>query len=355
MKRLEYIDALRGWAIIGVVASHSHQMFGNLSQLVKIVASNGAMGVRLFFIISALTIFITVDKKKQDTKELTSNFFIKRFLRIAPMYYLAIIYYIISNWFFLQKIDYEGIFSNLFFVHGLFPKTINSFVPGGWSITVEMFFYCLIPLIIRKINNLNNAVSFFIITCILRYIGIYITKRLLGDDGINGEFLYLFFPNQLPVFAIGIILYYLIIKKESINISPVNLISLVILMIISLMFKYYNLLLQEHLLFAYTFAVLIIFMSKKKIVLLDNKLIRFIGKISFSVYIIHFIVLFWLQRFNLTTIYQGSSTINFFIYFLLTLILSSAISYLTYEFVEKPFQKLGKKLTSNQEKPIFEK
>jgi len=31
------------------------------------------------------------------------------------------------------------------FVHGFHPQTINSVVPGGWSIAVEMTFYAVFP------------------------------------------------------------------------------------------------------------------------------------------------------------------------------------------------------------------
>lgn len=270
MKRLDYIDALRGWAILGVLVAHASQSVGALSEKISAFVKYGPMGVRLFFLISALTIFITLDKKKDIKEERVNYFFLKRFLRIAPMYYLAIIYYSITSLIFYQQIDFKGLFSNLFFVHGLWPDTINTYVPGGWSITVEIFFYCLIPFIIRKINNLNQAVSFLIISYIFRFIAIYLTRRLIGNEGINGEFLYLFFPNQLPIFAVGIILYFVIIKKETIEISPINLISLALLMFISIIFQYYNLVFDGAQMFAYTFFILTVFMSKKKTILLDN-------------------------------------------------------------------------------------
>lgn len=313
------------------------------------------MGVRLFFIISALTIFITLNNKKQDKQERINFFFIKRLFRIAPMYYLAIIYYIIIGLIFYSRIDYINVISNLFFVHGLSPETINSFVPGGWSITVEMFFYCLIPFIITRINNLNNAVTFLVISFLFRFVSIYLTRRLIGNEGINGEFLSLFFPSQLPVFALGIILYFIIIKQEKIKISIYNVLALVLLATISLTFKYYNLIFVDYLLFSYAFSVLIIIMSKVKIILLDNCITRFIGKISYSLYIIHFIVIFWLTKYHFNSLLQGSSSVNFWLFLLITIILSSVISYVTYLLIEKPFQNLGKKIISKQQKLIFDK
>jgi hypothetical protein len=46
--RLSYIDALRGYAILGVIAVHSSQLFPTLEWPVRALADQGARGVQLF-------------------------------------------------------------------------------------------------------------------------------------------------------------------------------------------------------------------------------------------------------------------------------------------------------------------
>src|SRR5262249_1766145 len=49
MKRLAYIDALRGYAILGVMVVHSAQLIPDLSAPWRALTNQGARGVQLFF------------------------------------------------------------------------------------------------------------------------------------------------------------------------------------------------------------------------------------------------------------------------------------------------------------------
>ena len=358
MKRIDFIDSLRGWAILGVIAVHTLQVSGNINSnnIIITIAKNGGLGVWLFFIVSAFTIFMTLDKKRNlPKKKVVTDFFIKRILRIAPMYYLAIIYYTCLGLFFYNRIPVLDIITNIFFVHGFSPQTINNLVPGGWSITVEMTFYGIVPFILYKIKNLNQAFLFLNIAFIIRVSAIIITAKIIDENALNTEYISLFFPAQLPVFSMGIILYFIVIKQESIkDISKSSYILLSILSIISI-FLPKNLFHQNYILFSYLFFGIAVLMSKKRILLLDNKFFQMVGRISYSLFIIHFIVIFWLVKFNLNILYHDSPTINFLLFFLLTVSISSAISYITYELIEKQFQNIGKKIILAQEKPIFNK
>ena len=51
--RYAYIDAIRGYAILLVIAVHSSQYFSDLPDAVRTLADQGARGVQLFFVASA--------------------------------------------------------------------------------------------------------------------------------------------------------------------------------------------------------------------------------------------------------------------------------------------------------------
>lgn len=103
--RLDFLDALRGWAILGVFITHCGSLVqynGIFSPLV----SQAGYGVQLFFMISAFTIFYTLDHAKNTEKSIYVNFYIKRLFRIAPIYWLGIILYTL---FFLITIEIQPV------------------------------------------------------------------------------------------------------------------------------------------------------------------------------------------------------------------------------------------------------
>jgi len=76
LNRLDWLDALRGWAVLGVAAVQ--------------------YAVQLFFFISALTISITYEAhiaKFGKTFRAQFSWFLKRFFRIDPLYYIAPCFY----------------------------------------------------------------------------------------------------------------------------------------------------------------------------------------------------------------------------------------------------------------------
>lgn len=66
-KRLRFIDALRGYAILGVIIVHVSQKV-ELGAFFKLILTQGQMGVQLFFIMSAYTMFFTLDYRKGKEK-----------------------------------------------------------------------------------------------------------------------------------------------------------------------------------------------------------------------------------------------------------------------------------------------
>ena len=96
--KLDYVDALRGMAILAVVLVHCDQHGTNVFPTIfHSIFSNGAMGVQLFYVRSAFTLFRSCDRRGGRELYPNRNFFIRRFFRIAPMYWLGIAYYLWQN------------------------------------------------------------------------------------------------------------------------------------------------------------------------------------------------------------------------------------------------------------------
>lgn len=359
MKNLRYIDALRGFAVLGVLMVHCSK-FGanNYPYLLANIFDNGAMGVQLFYIVSAFTLLLSVSHRSNQEQNPTTNFFIRRFFRIAPLYYLAVVYYLYQDGlgprFWLGDMDHittGNIISNFFFVHGVYPYWINSIVPGGWSISVEMFFYCLIPILVRYIKNLNSSLCFLAVALTLKTILDFGFSffPFISDTNLWNSFLYFYFPAQLPVFAVGFILFYLL-KQD--KFEPINfkvLLWLAVALLAQFMLDFNS----RHLIFSFVYLVLAFALSHFEPSLLVNRATRYLGKISFSMYLVHFAILHWMEKFGLLDIIDSTSNshsmANYALRFSILLFFSVIASSITFYLIEKPFQLVGKKIISKLE------
>src|SRR5277367_555595 len=88
MKRIPQLDAVRGLAVLAVFV-HNTDIYPSLH--LGLIARNGWMGVDLFFVLSGLLITeVLIDTKKSEGY--FKNFYIRRCLRIWPLYYSAILF-----------------------------------------------------------------------------------------------------------------------------------------------------------------------------------------------------------------------------------------------------------------------
>jgi peptidoglycan/LPS O-acetylase OafA/YrhL len=366
--KLKYIDALRGLAIMGVLIVHCGQHGRNegLPTVIQSIILNGAHGVQLFYVASAFTLFLTLANRRAPEKYPWFNFFIRRFFRIAPMYYLGICYYLWQDGFGARywlgdadRITTFNILSNFFFVHGFNPYWITSLVPGGWSIAVEMFFYCLIPLLFLKIRTAQQAFLFVLITLFARALLQFLFNRfpLIGHERLWIEYLYMYFPSQLPVFALGILFYFVVKDDYRLSVSP--MVILVSFFILIAQFVGVPLL-PNHFLFSIAFVVLAVALSKYEFKLFVNPIFIYIGKVSYSMYLVHFAVLFWLDHFNFVDFLQITdpfhAMMNYGIRLFVLTILTVAISSFFYRTIELPLQHIGRKLIykiNNRSSPAF--
>ncbi|HWV80394.1 MAG TPA: acyltransferase [Hyphomicrobiaceae bacterium] len=167
-KHHAYVDALRGWAIFAVLIVHTSQHVPGIEARAFWIAEEGARGVQLFFVASALTLMLSW--RSRDDGALP--FYIRRFFRIAPMFWLAIVgYYLLRGadrgFWAPGGLTWWHISLTAAFLHGWHPATITSVVPGGWSIAVEMTFYAIFPLLIVWCSTLQKACLAFVISLAL--------------------------------------------------------------------------------------------------------------------------------------------------------------------------------------------
>lgn len=126
------IQILRAFACLIVLQLH---LFGRLFYL------NGSLGVDLFFIISGYIIASSVSRLPDDKRPVL--FFINRFSRVAPYYYLlTILYYIVVILFKAESFNLNRLVGSILFI----PHKGDPVLGLGWSLVHEVFFYSFIAL-----------------------------------------------------------------------------------------------------------------------------------------------------------------------------------------------------------------
>lgn len=355
--KFKYIDSLRGLAVLAVIMVHCSQLgdSDHIPKKLMSIFSNGDKGVQLFFIASAFTLFLSLNYRNENSSK---NFFIKRFFRIAPMYYFAICYYLLQEGFGarywlgdINHISFINIFSNITFTHGFCPYWINSLVPGGWTIAVEMLFYCFVPFLFKMIKNINHAFYFVLISLVVRIIFNYFLFRtpLINSEYLWQSFLFFYFPNQLPVFSLGILLYFMIFNEKRIELNFI--IPFLFSIFILLQLVGYDLF-PKHFTFGVAFLLLAKALSQYEFKLFVNPVTVYLGKISFSMYLVHFAVIYWLNEFNFISYFSNDISsfqiLNFITRYILIVVLTVIISTFFYNIIELPTQRIGKKLILNK-------
>jgi peptidoglycan/LPS O-acetylase OafA/YrhL len=354
--RYAYIDALRGYAILMVIAVHSSQYVSDLSPVVRTLADQGARGVQLFFVASALTLCLSW-KARHDG---APSFYIRRFFRIAPMYYLCLPLFLYLQGFGPSASAPDGlgvrhIIMALTFTHGFMPDTITSVVPGSWSIADEMIFYAVFPLLIGAL--FRARLSTMIVVVIAVTWGCHIIQRNLyslvahnitdpQQAALWGMFLYLGFINQLPCFLLGMLVFKWLSEERRVPFPYFFVIGSVIVAV-WIAFNPHGVPLLGRLSlpvqYGAVFAAFALGVSRWQPWFLVNPVIGWIGKVSYSGYLVHLAVL------SSIPIPHDTLTQAFLTVASITLAISSA----TFLCIEQPFNRLGHRVIARSRSRLF--
>jgi peptidoglycan/LPS O-acetylase OafA/YrhL len=104
--------------------------------------------------------------------------------------------------------------ANFLFVHGFYPPAHNYIVPGGWSIGTEMAFYLCFPILFLMFKKISErGMAQFLILSALMICAYYFIENWYttwaGTLVERNNFIYYNLLNQLPVFMLGILAYFL--------------------------------------------------------------------------------------------------------------------------------------------------
>jgi peptidoglycan/LPS O-acetylase OafA/YrhL len=370
--KLGYIDCLRGYAVLMVIATHTTHAFTALPYPVHSLASFGWHGVQLFFLASSVTLMMSAHNERARTGGINlRNFYIRRFLRIAPMYYLAAAFY----WLYWPpaETDLTQLLTTLTFTNDWHPVTTPTtgawmVVPGGWSISAEFAFYFLFPLFAAVATTVPRTALILLSVLVLgAVVNSMYFPQLAGRYGVGptNNFLYYWPLNQAPVFVVGALSFLAIrnldahpdgraaqLLRRWSGLSIALALGLVLL-VAKGPFDYSHHLrwapaIPQYLAASVAMALFIVAMSQARRSMLINPVVAAIGKVSFSIYLLHFAVIGLIREypdlFRLRS--EGWTAIAAFAgVAALVTVVSYIVSRVTYALVEEPFIRYAKHLT----------
>ena len=270
---------------------------------------------------------------------------LRRFFRIAPLFYILIIF----TYFYNPAgftFDWKSILANVLFIFNLFPghSYQTSLVLAGWTIGVEVIFYILFPFVFKRVDNIYKAIVFCIFSIILAHVFLAIIPILVNDWKNYNMYSII---SRLPIFTFGIIAYFIlkhtekIQEKKSIGTLLVTLSALLFYSISENKTPFFN----NYYWIGVMFLFLVIGLSLHPISLFVNAKTAWLGKISYSTYLIHSpIVALLFPVYTEIQSYGFGRVLTFSSCLILTVGIVIPLAALTYRLIENPANNYGRKI-----------
>lgn len=341
-KRIPSLDYLRGYAAALIMVYHYMSWSGQENFFHFFLGKIGFYGVEVFYILSGYTLAHVYNSSNLRSPAALKRFYIKRFFRIFPLLWLVIILTIVLRAEGLPDIDVLIInITGLFSVY-----RIDEYIAlGSWSIGNELFFYLIFPvLMIAKKKSLVIVLSILIFGAFVFFL--LPDMRPLTLTGFEWKG-YINPLNHLAFFYVGILLF-----RAQIQWSKVLSLTMIAIVLLLLTFMPYTE--RNEVVFGFERLYYGLGMCSIVIALVSiprytneflHRVSEHLGKISYSVYLLHPLVWgglgFILNRVNFDG-FTYLTSMRIIISIVASLVMSSYV----YKWLEVRFVSIGKTLVN---------
>ena len=287
--RIDGLDALRGLTALAIAVFHTVIILDLIPRAdLPAFFQRLFIAVPLFFAVSAFSLCIVYFDRLNSPADVR-KFFLRRSLRILPLFYLLLAFWIVVR----GTTDAWTIGLNVSFLFPFVPGKNESLVGAGWSIGVEMVFYALFPFLISWMRSIWSSVFWLLVsTAVAVFAGVASSAAQLP-----GYFDWLSAPVQLPFFVAGILVFHVFHRLADWNQQHRRMLSIGLLMGVPIgLFVLSNLgvfVLQfqgwsvgRHLLGAALLPLVLAF-ALCDLKLVVNRATIFVGTVSYGLYLIH--------------------------------------------------------------------
>lgn len=358
-KSTNFITGLRAIAILLVFLIHSGGGgLRDMGSAANFLVDIGKFGVQIFFVISGFTIFNQFFTERYSLRD----FLAVRLSRISIPYYpilLLLFIYIkmggtqFNSWatlFNSGDISVGNLIAHITYLSPYFKNYQNTILGGEWTLGVEVFFYVVFGVLITYGIFKLSPRSFLLFGVVFFFISaaLVVATKLLGLDAILMLWLpfgygYMFFLGGLAYYLRNHLKddrFFLRIKLSRSAVSDFVLGALLLMLAIVVVFgngiPYIGLFTELGFVIA-TFLLLVFFNSDGRLsILIENNVLLFLGSISYSFYLIHFMV-----------VHTPDVVMSPAISFLVKLVVTTVLSFVWYwVFEKKAYNSIKRKIRS---------
>lgn len=348
-RHMPALDGLRAIAILIVMVYHLEWLIPQLHPYVK----GGFLGVDVFFVLSGFLITSILLSEKEKTGGISLlNFYIRRCLRLIPAFWLFLIGIYVFGSFLLPQFQADLVYGRNDFLYAItytmnwFSATNTGFdsnLNHSWSLAIEEQFYIIWSLILFTAFS-GKWKNRHILLLTLGLIAVLCLSRVIrASEGTNWRVLYYSTDTRIDSLLMGctasMLFVWKILTADVINRAWFRLLllgsvigSLVVLFAFS--HESTGLYIVGLPVFTITIAIMLFWLasSENTVVhrLLSNNVLRWIGNLSYSLYLWHYLMYEYAKK---EFIPSGSQ-----IFVAVGLAFAMAAS--SYYLVEKPFLRL---------------
>lgn len=349
------LNGLRFIAAFLVILHHLDQLYsisgrGDMWNN-KVILSIGELGVKLFFVLSGFLITYLLLAEEKVTKSISiKNFYVRRILRIWPLYYIIILlsFFVFPRISFLSMPDLN-VSNHLWYYFILFVFFLPNLVLNGfgvvvpyasqsWSVGVEEQFYLIWPVLMKFFKR--KIMLFFYVVFIylfMQYIGFRLIKHFIFWNQ-NMTVIRTFWNYfSIDCMAIGGLFAYMHFNKTLFLKYILNnylFYSVLILTTYFILSDFHCLYFYSEI-YAVLFGLIILNLACNKNLsnILEFKALNYLGKISYGLYMYHPLAIILSVR-----LFQYFGLLEYHVGILIvTFILTVLIAGLSYQLLEKKF------------------
>jgi peptidoglycan/LPS O-acetylase OafA/YrhL len=364
-RRMPELDALRGIAILLVILHNAALDNIGVAQSIFIktavlLGNSGWIGVQLFFVLSGFLITGILLDGKGSYRSL-KNFYIRRTLRIFPLYYVFLLLFFIV-------LPYSGILAwkNITNLEmGLYwtylinwgQPFIGVHFPHLWSLAIEEQYYLFWPLVVLLARDKTLVPICFILIVTAILTRLYLVLDF--DPEFSSHAMYTFTIARWDSLAIGSMLAVIVRQQSLLNViqqyfrATFLVLSLILLVLVAI-FRHFSPSGLEGVfnqtVISFWFAMCTLFIitpceGRIEVVrqLASHPVLCWVGKYSYAIYIFHFPAkLFWFGHITLPFDSNNArEQIELLISnFIGVLLLATIAAYVSWNLLERPFLSL---------------